>query len=287
MKANPLLTVSFILGVFLRATGLAQGQVVGYANVSFQVGDNLAGNPLWAYPTNDLTLLLAPPDGTTVSFWNPATRSFDRSSTYTAGQGWSEDFAWNPGEGVLLHAATNFLETFAGSWLAPDGSFLTLDQADGRAPLPMPPPFSGPSGLYLLSCKSPVGLKSPTFPVFQWVIGRGPLVGEQFTWLVASNQTYYTTTYTGTNWDNGEPWLPAGGAAFFNLIGVPSLRIAGVSNQVVISWPAWATNYTLETSSIQSPAAGWFPVMDTSTTASNSVTLKTSAASAFYRLRKL
>jgi hypothetical protein len=67
-------------------------------------------------------------------------------------------------------------------------------------------------GLHLLSC--PVPLEIATF---QQVVGRDPLNGEWVETLNEATQTYAITTFhTGIGWDNGEPALGVGQAAFFN-----------------------------------------------------------------------
>lgn len=187
-----------------------------------------------------------------------------------------------------MRAPTNFVSTFSGTILAPDGSFLSLAQLDGLAPLPRPPPFSGPAGLYLLSSKYPRTLKSPEMPVFEWIVGRGPQEGEQFTRLIASNQTYQTTTFSSNRWDNGEPELPTADAAFFSLIGVPPLQVSAVGKQLVVSFPAWATNFVLETSTKFGPGAAWFPLTNASSAGPNTLAVTNEArlAAAFYRLHK-
>jgi len=130
-------------------TCLGQVEIVDYLNTWFADGDNLVSNPLQR-TANDLDTLLTPPDGTTVSFWNVATGTFDRDAVYTQGSGWSQDLSWDTGEGALVHAPTGFWGTFVGTVLAPDGSWLNGNEADGLVPMPRPPVFSGPSGVYLL-----------------------------------------------------------------------------------------------------------------------------------------
>ena len=86
-------------------------------------------------------------------------------------------------------------------------------------PLRPPPPFSGPNGFYLLSSDDPtqLGPSSQVGSVFTYVLGRNPQIGEQYTWLDAAIQTYYTTTYTATGWNNGEPVTNLGQSAFFDI----------------------------------------------------------------------
>jgi hypothetical protein len=110
MRVKEFAAFSFGFVLLFGASSVAQG-ILGYVNTTFEPGDNLAGNPLSWVGTHPLSEVMdRPPDGATISFWNPATRSFDRSSVYTNGTGWSQDFTWDPGQGVRLHAPSEFVE---------------------------------------------------------------------------------------------------------------------------------------------------------------------------------
>jgi len=203
------------------AAGLATAPVCrgGYVNRPFVAGQNLFANPLQAAPNNLLSTLFfyPPPEGTRVSLWNPTTQSFGAPALFQSGN-WSANYLLAPGTGALLVAPTAFINTFVGAVLAPDGSAW-----NGDPPVPHPPAFSGPDGVYLLSCKAPLalGVGSPVLPVFDYVIGRAPHAGEQFTWLDEAAQAYHTTTFTGGVWDHGNPVLGIGRSANFNLGPVP------------------------------------------------------------------
>lgn len=198
--------------------------IVGYVNTSFRIGDNLFGNPL-QYTNNALSYLIpTAPDGTTVSLWNSVGNTYSPVSTFTSGA-WDIDFTLNPGTGAKLHTTSLFTNTFVGTVLAPNGSFY-----DGNAINP-PPPFAGLDGLYLLSSKMPILLSATnSFPVFEFILGRGPQEGEQFTTLDPTTQLYHTTTFTAGAWNNGAPVLRVGEAAFFNVgaVAVPEPSVAGL-----------------------------------------------------------
>jgi hypothetical protein len=177
--------------------------VVGYFNYVFQPGDNWFGNQL-NNTANDLdTLIMSAPTGTTVSLWNPTSDSFGQTSTWNGSQ-WSLDLTLNPGNAALLDAPTLFTNTFTGTVV--------------NFPPTNPPPFSGPNGLYLLSCIDPLTLSSNS--VFDAIVGRDPHNGEQVTVLDALTQTTTTSTYSGGAWDI-IPALAIGEAALFNIGPVP------------------------------------------------------------------
>jgi len=93
-----------------------------------------------------------------------------------------------------------------------------------------PPPFSGPSGVYLLSSIVPRTLGGTgDDSAYLWVVGRQPEEGEGFTDLNAGTQTYNTTTFLGGVWDNGTPSMGVAGAAFFTLQGVPEPGASGLA----------------------------------------------------------
>jgi hypothetical protein len=192
------------------------GNIVGYVTYAFQPGDNLFGNPLSGGGTSSgsetlSSIFLGVPDGASISLWSSVGGAFSQTSTFSSGA-WSIDFVLSPGQGALLHAPSRFTNTFVGGVLAPDGSDWGGDSINP------PPPFMGPSGVYLLSSKCPIEFSAASgFTVFNYVLGRAPQEGEQFTTLDALTQTYYTTTFTSGAWNNGNPVLHVGEAAFFNI----------------------------------------------------------------------
>lgn len=188
-------------------------QAVGYVNVPFSVGDNLFVNPLTSGQNNLLSEIMMAPDGTTVSLWNPASRSFDISSTFLGGH-WSVDLSLPPGTGARLTTSTAFVNTFVGEPLGHDGGLL----AGEPWPPPLPPLFSGPNGIYLLGDKCPI--TSSGNDVFLNILGRSPNLGEQFTRFDRSTQSYITSTYGAGGWDV-LPSIGIAEAAFFNIGPVP------------------------------------------------------------------
>ncbi len=191
--------------------------VIGYVNHTFGVGDSLFSNPLARSPANTLSSLFANstvPDGTVVSLWNSASKTFDTSSTYGSGA-WSINFTLNPGTGAKLTTSMAFLNTFVGNVQSHNGGPF----ADPLTPAPV---YSGPNGLFLLSDKAPVS-SSTGNDIFQNILGRAPNLGEQVLTLTT------TSTYLGGgNWDN-PPSMAVGGAVFLNVgpVVVPEPTAAG------------------------------------------------------------
>jgi len=89
----------------------------------------------------------------------------------------------------------------------------------------------------------------------------------------------YVTDYANHTIRKGvPPWGPT-----------PTLGIQLSANQVILSWPASATNFFLETSGQLSPAASWLPLTNPVAISGDNVVvtnLPAAAAAAFYRLRK-
>ena len=204
---------------------------VGYATVTLQPGLNWIGNPLDLTPSPNLLSAVIPtaPDGTTVSLWNSTLDQYTPSSIFTTGIGWSSDLTLNPGTGVLLDTPSQFNNLFVGTVQDLNGSIW------GGGPFSEPSPFAGPSGQYLLSSKAPLALSGNVFnpalgeySVFQSIIGRDPQTGESVTTLNPLTQTYFTTTWTGTAWNNGDPSLAVGQAAMFNIGLVPEPSALGL-----------------------------------------------------------
>jgi len=201
--------------------------LVGYANITFNAGVNLFGNPLDSAP-NDLDSIINDdgteiiPNGTTVSLWNPTTDSFGPGSVFNNGS-WSVDLTLLPGTGAELIAPSSFSTTFVGNVDGHDGNLLT------QMSLPPPPVFTGPNGVYLRSDACPT--EDVGTDIFLNIFGRLPNPGEQVTLLNSATQIYTTDTYLGNgSWDN-VPTLNVGEAAFFNINSVPepSTACAGLA----------------------------------------------------------
>jgi|WetSurMetagenome_2_1015567.scaffolds.fasta_scaffold222425_1 hypothetical protein len=221
--------IGFIVSMTV-ATASAQvysSNIVGYVNTVLQSGYNWIGNPLDNPPNQLSALVPTAPDGTTVSLWNSTLNLFTPTVTFNTGFGWSSDLTLNPGTGFQLDTTSPFTNTFVGNVLDFNGS--------GWGGGVMPSPFAGPSGLYLLSSKAPVALSGDVFnpglsqfSVFLSIIGRNPLAGESVTTLDPLTQTYFTTTWNGSAWDNGAPTLAVGQAAMFNIGPVPEPSTLGL-----------------------------------------------------------
>ncbi|PWU18243.1 MAG: hypothetical protein C5B50_09600 [Verrucomicrobia bacterium] len=193
----------------------AQGpslNVVGYYNLPIFAGDNLIANQLDNH-TNTLDSLFNPntgtvPNGATFRQWDAVQNTYSPVSTYSASSGlWSIDYTLPLLGGGLLHAPSMFTNTFVGD------VDQTYFEVDGAGFLYTNYPHYA-SGYYLLSCPIPFSGAS-----FTNVVGRAPQNGEWVKILDPSTQTYRTTTFDGSSgtWNNGDPSLGIGQAAFFDL----------------------------------------------------------------------
>lgn len=209
----------FFIATLLIAPVVQSYAVVGYVNRAFNPGANLFANPLTAGDNSLSNLFVAAPvpDGTTVSLWNPATSSFDTTSTFDSfTASWSLNLLLAPGTGALLNTPTLFTNTFLGSVVNRSGTIW-----DGISPFGNPPLYAGPNALLLL------GDKTPQFDtgtdIFLHLIGRNPNVGEQVITLTS------TSTYLGGGlWDN-LPTLAVSEAAFLNVGPVPEPSTAALT----------------------------------------------------------
>src|SRR6266566_1567265 len=285
MKSRGLALLNLGVLAFCPTLSLAQDYITGHVNSTFTPGYNLFCNPLNTVSNYLSFLFYNPPDGTAITLWNSATRSFDPSSVYMAGVGWSLDLRLDPGRGALLYTPFAYTNTFIGVLLKPDGSPFTVADADADLPLKRPPVFGGPTGVYLLACKTAVVLGPGGLPVLDFILGRQPQEGEQFTWFDPSSQTYQTTTFKSGVWNNRDPVLRYGSSAFFYIYAAPSLRIVASDRAVILSWPASAPDFVLETSSILVSNAVWAPLTNGVVTNGDSFVLtnEPSAGQSFYR----
>jgi hypothetical protein len=148
-------------------------------------------------------------------------------STYSSSGGWSINYNFNTfasGQGGILHTPSPWTNTFVGSVAL----FTNIVPGLGGTTAWHP---NYANGLYLLACPDPVAFPMDT--MFPDVVGRAPQDGEWVRLLNPATQTYTTTTfYSGIGWDNGDPTLAVGQAAWFDLgpVVVPepsSLALAG------------------------------------------------------------
>ena len=155
------------------------------------------------------------PNGTTVATWDPITLQYRTPSVFN-GTSWSIDYDLFPGIGALLHTTSQFTNVFAG----------TLLQGPGPNEFNPPIPPVRPPGLLLIGNDFAGGSRT-----FQSLIGRAPRDGEYVTSLDELTQTYSTTHFLNSVWDNGDPILNLGDAAFYNLVPIPepgSLSLLGM-----------------------------------------------------------
>ena len=272
-----LAVLGLFLGVGVRNASAQFEYLYGYWNVSFMTGSNLFSNPCQV-GSNALSQLFPntpasgfAPEGTTVSLWNPTALAFEPTSTLSNGS-WSIDLILPPGKGALVIAPTQFLNTFTGYVLGHDGSPITNDAG---LSFPPPPLFSGPNGVYLLGDKAP--LSDTGTNIFLNIIGRIPYIGEQVTQLSGAS------TYLGNgNWDS-IPTLAVGEAAFLSIMSVPppSLSIIYSNNQAIVSWPPYASEWTLQTNNNLTTGT-WSNYLGS--IINNSVTNLSATGTLFYRL---
>jgi hypothetical protein len=227
-----------LVGLFLsKQMVVAQintSNIVGRVDRAFAAGDNLFATPLETGTGDTLTELFTHfvPDGTTISLWNPTTRTFDTTSTFSSGS-WSINLSLPPGTGAELHTATSFTNSFFGYVLNHDGSAL-----GSSSQLTPPPVYSGPNGVLLLGDKA-LAVDTGT-DIFLNLLGRAPNPGEQVTTLDSATQTYLTSTYLGNgSWDTAPPTLHVGDAAFLNVGPVPepsTLSLVGLGSAIGIAF---------------------------------------------------
>ena len=211
-----------VLVVGFGTTSSAFAQVVGYVNRVFYAGDNLVANPL-LHGDNSLNTVLAysVPDGATFTKWNGAANQFLPSSVFNAAShSWSINYDFNPtdGQGGVLHSLSPFTNTFNGAvYQGHDYAHSINGNLFGYWDGP-----ARPGGLSLLADADPIEAN------FMHVVGRAPQDGEWVRTLNEANQTYGVTTFHQVSgWDNGEPALAVGQAAYFELVPEPSTIALG------------------------------------------------------------
>jgi hypothetical protein len=254
------------------AQGVYSTNIFGYYNYAFMAGSNLFNNGLQQTYSNALSQIFSwptqQPDGTTVSLWNPATLTFDSTSTFSNGV-WSIDLILPPGTGALVFAPAPFTATINGYVLDHDGNTLTSDNTT------LPPLYTGPNGIYLLGDKCPVVDIGTN--IFLNILGRLPYIGEQVI------QFSDTSTYLGNGMWDSIPTLGLGDAAFLNIISepAPSLTIIYTNHQAIVSWPSSVLGWTLQTNNNLSTGT-WGNYGGS--VINNTVTNSTPAGNVFFRL---
>jgi hypothetical protein len=227
MKTSILrLTLLISLGVSCSAPG--QANIVGYINRPIFPGDNLVANQLIATPNNSLNnILIGVADGATFTKWDATANVFLPLSTFSLStHTWSINYTLNLGEGALIHSPSQSTNTFVGEvgpYLNEFGPPRQVGWNPGYA-----------DGLHLIS--NPIPFNDATF---NEVVGRAPEPGEWVRILHEPSQTYFTTTFDGSVWDNGAPALRVAQAAWFNLgpVTVPEpSSLALVAAAGLIGW---------------------------------------------------
>jgi hypothetical protein len=185
--------------------------IVGYANTRFYPGDNLIANQFIQFDNSLNTVLTnGTAAGSTLTMWDSVANTFLPLSLFD-GTTWSINYTLNPGQGALLNSPVMATNVFVGTVpiytnILSGDPFLA---GTGWHP-------NYPNGLHLLSVPEPMTASGDN--LFHFVTDRSPLDGEWIRTLDPSTQTYRTTTYhTGSGWDNGDPAVDVGQAAWFGL----------------------------------------------------------------------
>ena len=200
---------------------------VGYINLTIYAGDNLIANQLSESPDNTLNTIFANTagvlSGSTFSEWNPAANQLLPLSVFD-GTSWSINYCLSPnGVGGVLDSPANTAVTLVGDIVNFD---ITPGGGGGYT---FVPPARGP-GTCLLSVAAPL-----VGATFEQVIGSDPIAGDSVETLDAGTQTYTTTTFNGTAWDDGAPSLAIDEAAYFTLVPEPStFALAGLGAGILL-----------------------------------------------------
>jgi hypothetical protein len=202
----PALVLSFLHAL---ATAQVSLNVVGYANIPFYPGENLIANQLSNGDNTLNTVLTGAAPGSTFTMWDPVANSFLPLSLFD-GSAWSINYTFDLGRGGLLNSPLMATNTFVGNVI----NYTNLLGNQLGPGLRWEPNYA--PGLYLLSNPDPFTATSSN--AFYVATGRGPNDGEWMRTLDPITQTYTTTAYhTGSGWDNGDPVLNLGQAAWFDL----------------------------------------------------------------------
>jgi hypothetical protein len=222
-------SAALVVWVLALSSALSQTSIniVGYYNRVLYPGDNLLANQLVA-SDNSLNGVLATgvPEGSTFTKWDPLANAFLPYSIFDGGT-WSINYSFNPidGLGGVLNAPSRFTNTFIGEVYQGHDAAHHVDGPlfgywDGT-------PRGG--GLLLLADQDPITAG------FDRVVGRAPQDGEWVRTLNELSQVYSVTTFhQGSGWDNGEPALAVGQAAYFHLVPEPSTAALAALGAIVM-----------------------------------------------------
>lgn len=211
LRPKVLLLAAMLIGRFAQGGDVISINIVGFYNLRLYPGENLIANQL-AQGDNRLNTVLTngAAAGSTFAMWDSVANSFLPLSMYN-GTNWSINYNLDLGSGGLLDSPVMATNTFVGNVVIYTN--ILTDPSFGSG-LRWHPNYA--NGLYLLSI--PVALATSGNTMFQDVTDRLPNDGESVTTLDAATQAYSTTTYhAGLGWDNGDPTLNIGQAAWFNL----------------------------------------------------------------------
>lgn len=117
MRTKALLSTAALLAVVAvsaSAQSVYSVNAVGYVNLALGGGYSLIANPLNGTNNFLSTVLPAPPDGTFILKWNPATQSFFDPVNFLEGVGWLPDDTITPGQGVFINLPSSTTLTFVG-----------------------------------------------------------------------------------------------------------------------------------------------------------------------------
>ena len=170
---------------------------------------------------------------------------------------------------------------------------ITIDAATPNSSVAqLPAVASGPTFLVSWSGTDPAGPGIGSFNIFV-SINDGPFS----VWLAGTTNT--SATFGGQYGRKyafysiavdlaGLPQPTPGSAQATTTTPAPTLQAAVTGNQVVLSWPAAAPSFILETTANLAPSAVWTPLTSGVTLSGNSYTLTNtiSGNAAFYRLRQ-
>jgi hypothetical protein len=206
--------------------------IVGYYNVRLFPGENLIANQVVQGDNALNTVLInGAAAGSTFTMWDPSANNFLPLSVFD-GSTWSINYAFDLGRGGVLNSPAMATNTFVGNVVI----YTNILGSEFGSGLHWHPNYA--NSLHLLSIPDPIAASGDD--MFSYVTDRSPNDGEWIRTLDPMTQTYTTTTYhTGSGWDNGDPMLNVGQAAWFNLgpVAVPEpSAIAMLAMSAVLFW---------------------------------------------------